>query len=223
MQYSPYLVMLNLWLTLAVTLGFFEDIYIPAHHLPNPNHFVAQSINRWHCLYLLIILGWTLNIIQKHIHMISFFFFMHNSLSFCVKHHAYMPSMKITARMAYGFGIMTNKHHILLMILMWLGFFAFHVNCIVCLEHEEHTKFWLPMWQIKFRVQSVSYPPIPVEQPKESKPFAPMLITVSILFTIFLPLLSSLPWFMHFCEYFKLQEIYGFLNCTYWKYLCSWW
>lgn len=152
-----------------------------------------------------------------------FFFLMHNSLSFCVKHHAYMPSMKITARMAYGFGIMTNKHHILLMILMWLGSFAFHVNCIVCLENEEHTKFWLPMWQIKFRVQSVSYPPIPVEQPKESKPFAPMLITVSILFTIFLPLLSSLPWFMHFCEYFKLQEIYGFLNCTYWKYLCSWW
>ncbi|KAL5073407.1 hypothetical protein RYX36_012391 [Vicia faba] len=31
--------------------------------------------------------------------------------------------------------------------------------------------------KIKFQVQSVSYPPIPVEQPKESKPFAPMLVS----------------------------------------------
>ncbi|KAL5068333.1 hypothetical protein RYX36_019220, partial [Vicia faba] len=28
--------------------------------------------------------------------------------------------------------------------------------------------------KFKFQVQSVSYPPIPVEQPKESKPFAPI-------------------------------------------------
>jgi len=42
----------------------------------------------------------------------------------------------------------------------------------------------LPIWQIKFRVQNVSYPQIPVEQPKESKPFAPMLVTVSILLII---------------------------------------
>ncbi|KAL5081953.1 hypothetical protein RYX36_010374 [Vicia faba] len=31
--------------------------------------------------------------------------------------------------------------------------------------------------EIKFQVQSVSYPPIPVERPKESKPFAPMLVS----------------------------------------------
>ena len=55
----------------------------------------------------------------------------------------------------------------------------------VCLDNKEYAKFWLPMWQIKFRVQSVSYPSIPVEQPKESKPFAPMVVTVSIfVFTI---------------------------------------
>ncbi|KAL5053049.1 hypothetical protein RYX36_033731 [Vicia faba] len=29
--------------------------------------------------------------------------------------------------------------------------------------------------KIKFQVQSVSYPPIPVEKPKESKPFSPMV------------------------------------------------
>lgn len=45
---------------------------------------------------------------------------------------------------------------------------------------EEQIKFWLSIWQIKFRVQSVNYPPVPVEQPKESKPFAPMLVNVSI-------------------------------------------
>ncbi|GMY26474.1 DNA-directed RNA polymerase III subunit RPC8 isoform X1 [Fagus crenata] len=31
--------------------------------------------------------------------------------------------------------------------------------------------------EINFRVHSVSYPPIPIEQPKEAKPFAPMVIT----------------------------------------------
>ncbi|KAL6338619.1 hypothetical protein AAG906_021334 [Vitis piasezkii] len=34
--------------------------------------------------------------------------------------------------------------------------------------------------EIRFQVQSVSYPPIPVEQPKESKPFAPMVIMGSL-------------------------------------------
>ncbi|XP_062177648.1 uncharacterized protein LOC133882476 [Alnus glutinosa] len=34
--------------------------------------------------------------------------------------------------------------------------------------------------EIMFRVHSVSYPPIPLEQPEEAKPFAPMVITGSI-------------------------------------------
>ncbi|XP_024018813.1 DNA-directed RNA polymerase III subunit RPC8 isoform X2 [Morus notabilis] len=34
--------------------------------------------------------------------------------------------------------------------------------------------------EIRFQVHSVNYPPIPVEQPKESKPFAPMVITGSL-------------------------------------------
>ncbi|XP_059593769.1 uncharacterized protein LOC100261445 isoform X1 [Vitis vinifera] len=38
--------------------------------------------------------------------------------------------------------------------------------------------------EIRFQVQSVSYPPIPVEQPKESKPFAPMVIMVSSSFEL---------------------------------------
>ncbi|XP_031258835.1 DNA-directed RNA polymerase III subunit RPC8-like isoform X1 [Pistacia vera] len=34
--------------------------------------------------------------------------------------------------------------------------------------------------EIKFRVLSVKYPPIPIEQPEGSKPFAPMVVTGSI-------------------------------------------
>ncbi|KAK9087155.1 hypothetical protein Syun_029549 [Stephania yunnanensis] len=35
--------------------------------------------------------------------------------------------------------------------------------------------------EIRFRIQSVKYPPIPVEPEKDAKPFAPMAITVSVL------------------------------------------
>ncbi|WJZ90034.1 hypothetical protein VitviT2T_009211 [Vitis vinifera] len=35
-------------------------------------------------------------------------------------------------------------------------------------------------YTIRFQVQSVSYSPVPVEQPKESKPFAPMVILGSL-------------------------------------------
>lgn len=56
---------------------------------------------------------------------------------------------------------------------------SFFVNCMI--GKQRVCLIWLPMWQIKFRVTNVSYPQIPVEQPKESKPFAPMLVSVSIL------------------------------------------
>ncbi|KAF7837466.1 DNA-directed RNA polymerase III subunit RPC8 [Senna tora] len=69
---------------LRLSLGFFDDIYVPAHHMPNPSHFEGEPKNSCHC------------------------------------------------------------------------------------------------GQIKFRVQSVSYPSIPVEQPNESKPFAPMVVTGSL-------------------------------------------
>ncbi|XP_021827445.1 DNA-directed RNA polymerase III subunit RPC8-like isoform X2 [Prunus avium] len=36
--------------------------------------------------------------------------------------------------------------------------------------------------QIKFQVHSVNFPPIPIEQPEDSKPFAPMVVTGSIDF-----------------------------------------
>ncbi|KAK9083524.1 hypothetical protein Scep_029995 [Stephania cephalantha] len=35
--------------------------------------------------------------------------------------------------------------------------------------------------EIRFRILSVKYPPIPVEPEKDAKPFAPMVITVSVL------------------------------------------
>ncbi|XP_061351449.1 uncharacterized protein LOC133296474 [Gastrolobium bilobum] len=85
---------------LRLSLGFFDDIYVPAHHLPNPNHFVAEPTN--------------------------------------------------------------SKKGI------W--FWDFEQSSYPI--HDTDV--------IKFRVQSVTYPPIPVEQPKESKPFAPMLVTGSL-------------------------------------------
>ncbi|XP_057419939.1 uncharacterized protein LOC130714089 [Lotus japonicus] len=88
---------------LRLSLGFFDDIYIPAHNLPSPNHFEAEPIN----------------------------------------------SKKGTWYWNYGDQ-------------------PFPIDD----TNEE----------IKFQIQSVSYPPIPVELPKDSKPFAPMLITGSIDF-----------------------------------------
>ncbi|KAJ1442404.1 RNA polymerase Rpb7, N-terminal [Sesbania bispinosa] len=86
---------------LRLSLGFFEDIYVPAHHLPNPNHFVAEPKN--------------------------------------------------------------SKKGI------WYW------------DFDEQSSYPIDDTDvIKFRVQSVSYPPIPVEQSKESKPFAPMLVTGSL-------------------------------------------
>ncbi|OWM83251.1 hypothetical protein CDL15_Pgr012732 [Punica granatum] len=39
---------------------------------------------------------------------------------------------------------------------------------------------------IRFKVQSISYPSIPLEQPNSSKPFAPMVVTVSSFYTALL-------------------------------------
>ncbi|RVX20960.1 hypothetical protein CK203_002455 [Vitis vinifera] len=52
-----------------------------------------------------------------------------------------------------------------------------------------HPTLWIALTfgvllQIRFQVQSVSYSPVPVEQPKESKPFAPMVILVSSSFEL---------------------------------------
>ncbi|CAL9024475.1 unnamed protein product [Prunus brigantina] len=40
----------------------------------------------------------------------------------------------------------------------------------------------LPNGQIKFQAHSVNYPPILIEQPEDSKPFAPTVVTGSIDF-----------------------------------------
>ncbi|KAK7309511.1 hypothetical protein RJT34_06301 [Clitoria ternatea] len=85
---------------IRLTLGFFDDIYVPAHHLPTSNHFVADLVN--------------------------------------------------------------SKNGI------WFW------------DYDEQSYPIDAADEIKFQVQSVSYPPIPVEQPKESKPFAPMLVTGSL-------------------------------------------
>lgn len=41
-------------------------------------------------------------------------------------------------------------------------------------------------WQIKFRVESISYPSVPIERSEDAKPFAPMVVTVSSLIKLFL-------------------------------------
>ncbi|CAL0330810.1 unnamed protein product [Lupinus luteus] len=93
---------------LRLSVGFFDDIYVPAHLMPIPNHFEADPIN----------------------------------------------SYENESKKGTWFWDYEGEH------------FA--------IEHSED--------EIRFRVQSVSYPPVPVEQPKESKPFAPMLVTVWVLF-----------------------------------------
>ncbi|KAL5135737.1 DNA-directed RNA polymerase III subunit RPC8 [Glycine soja] len=96
---------------LRLTIGFFDDIYIPASRLPDPNHFVETE--------------------QKK-------------------------------RVFSGQESTTNSSS-------KKGVWYWDYN-----EQE------YPIQDtdvIKFRVTNVSYPQIPVEQPKESKPFAPMLIS----------------------------------------------
>ncbi|RVW54943.1 DNA-directed RNA polymerase III subunit RPC8 [Vitis vinifera] len=83
-----------------VSLGFFDDIYIPVHLMPNPCHCEADPENKSQVIWI------------------------------------------------------------------W--------------DYQEQ-KFPIDgLDEIRFQVQSVSYPPIPVEQPKESKPFAPMMIMGSL-------------------------------------------
>ncbi|KAL5080095.1 hypothetical protein RYX36_008516 [Vicia faba] len=85
---------------LRLSVGFFDDIYIPTHHMPNPNRYEPENSNK-----------------NKGTWFLDYGEEIHSSFNFNY----------------------TDK--------------------------------------IKFQVQSVSYPPIPVEQPKESKPFAPMLVS----------------------------------------------
>lgn len=84
---------------LRLSLGFFEDIYIPTHHMPCPSHYISKNNTR----------KWT-----------------------------------------WEYGEETDEFNI---------------------EISD---------EIRFRVQSVSYPTIPVEQVKESKPFAPMVVNGSL-------------------------------------------
>ncbi|KAH0913546.1 hypothetical protein HID58_036867 [Brassica napus] len=40
--------------------------------------------------------------------------------------------------------------------------------------------------QINFRVENISYPPVPTEQAEDAKPFAPMVITMMMVWALFL-------------------------------------
>ncbi|KAL5058765.1 hypothetical protein RYX36_030369 [Vicia faba] len=85
---------------LRLSIGFFDDIYIPTHHMPNPNRYEPENSNK-------------------------------------------------------------NKG-------TWFWDYGEDIDSSFSINYTD---------EIKFQVQSVSYPPIPVEQPKESKPFAPMLVS----------------------------------------------
>lgn len=50
-------------------------------------------------------------------------------------------------------------------------------------------------WQVRFRVVQVKYPPIPIEQEKNAKPFAPMQITVRA----FTQSSTASSWFLALC------------------------
>ncbi|KAF3449692.1 hypothetical protein FNV43_RR10423 [Rhamnella rubrinervis] len=85
---------------LRLSVGFFDDIYVPVHLLPDPCHHVPDSARRDSVIWI-----WE---------------------------------------------IMEGENFI---------------------DWED---------EIRFQVHSITYPPIPVEPPKDSKPFSPMVITGSI-------------------------------------------
>ncbi|KAG8663350.1 DNA-directed RNA polymerase III subunit RPC8 isoform X2 [Manihot esculenta] len=83
---------------LRLSLGFFDDIYVPAHRLPNPSIYERDPGNRYQVVW-----SWEY-------------------------------------------------------------------------DSEDNNKFIIDgLDEIKFRVENVEYPPVPIEQPE--KPFAPMVIT----------------------------------------------
>ncbi|XVF80903.1 hypothetical protein PTKIN_Ptkin15bG0112400 [Pterospermum kingtungense] len=93
---------------LRLTLGFFDDIYIPVHLLPSPSRFESY------------------------------------------------PNNKNQGRWIWDFGEEEEAQ-------------------------SEEPRFVIDgVDPIKFRVHSIIYPSIPLEQPENSKPFAPMVITGSI-------------------------------------------
>ncbi|KAG4913737.1 hypothetical protein JHK82_054325 [Glycine max] len=97
---------------LRLTIGFYDDIYIPASRLPDPNHFVETE-----------------------------------------------PKKRVSSGQESTANPSSKKG-------MWYWDY----------DEQEY-----PITDvIKFRVTNVSYPQIPVEQPKESKPFAPMLVSGAI-------------------------------------------
>ncbi|XP_017422716.1 uncharacterized protein LOC108332108 isoform X3 [Vigna angularis] len=98
---------------LQLSLGFFDDIFVPAHHMPYPNHFVEDEQGK---------------------------------------------------RVSFSEESTTNS------LRKGVWFWDFNEQEYPIQETDV----------IKFRVQNVSYPQIPIEQPKESKPFAPMLVTGSL-------------------------------------------
>ncbi|XP_058084795.1 DNA-directed RNA polymerase III subunit rpc8 isoform X2 [Magnolia sinica] len=54
-------------------------------------------------------------------------------------------------------------------------------------EYDEQGELFLDLdEEIRFRVQSVKYPPIPVERGKDAEPFAPMEITLMMGWALFL-------------------------------------
>lgn len=85
---------------LRLSLGFFDDIYVPVHLMPNPSHFEADPVQK-------------------------------NQVS-------------------------------------WIW------------EYQEENYAIDGVHEIRFRVNNVSYPPIPIEADKESNRFAPMVITGSL-------------------------------------------
>ncbi|OMP09830.1 hypothetical protein COLO4_05101 [Corchorus olitorius] len=92
---------------LRLSLGFFEDIYVPEVHLPTKSHFECYPNNRHR------------------------------------------------GRWIWNFGGAAQSEE----------------------PQDEEPQFVIDgSDRIKFRVHSVSYPSIPLEQPEDSKPFAPMLI-----------------------------------------------
>lgn len=144
--------------------------------MPNPCHFEADAVNKWVFLF-----------IKKKEFLNRIYYSPWN------KHYFFQESscldMGISRRKLSHRGS------------RWGFLWKFYQNCCCCAKENMLTSGLL--LQIRFRVNNISYPPIPIEADKESHRFAPMVITVSAVLV-----LSSFVFYLHFS-----QEVLWFTRC----------
>lgn len=149
---------INHWISLAVSLGFFDDIYVPVPFLFSPNRNEPVPGHKWASLLSLNLIE--IELVPRFFHQVLLYHFF-----FCIRNWVNW----IWNYEGGDYSVDAEDEVILLAI----RFFALTIVQPCMQPHN-----FLAWLQIRFKVHDVSYPPIPLE-PKDVKPFAPMVVTVS--------------------------------------------